>query len=1236
MRQALDAENRYRNFFRTSRDAAFITSEDGRWIDCNEAAVDLFGYDSQEQLQEVDVEGLYADPADRKAHIETVRQQGFVEAYPVDLRRKDGGIINALISSTAIEDERGELIGFQGTIRDVTRRRKMLETLQEERNLVNGILGTSPVCITVVNRQGQIVFANERAEDVLGLEKGEITDRVYNDPEWTITDFQGHPFPDKQLPFRQVMRTGKPVHNVEHAIEGPDGQRTLLSISGAPLLNPSGEVVRVVFAIEDVTEWERTQARLMRSEQKYRYLVEQSRDGIYLLYDGKLEFINSAFEEMFGVTQEEVRAPGFDFISVVAPESRPTIEQRERKLASGESLSSQYEFTAVDGDGDRLYVEVSVSYVRYRDGLATQGVVRDVTERKEAQAELERIEWLLRRQGAPDALEFHHRPSYGDITKLNSERLILDSVGSDTLEIMVSDIMSLLETSVAVYERNGDYAYGAFVSTWCQYLDAASRRLCDTDDNAEALSCGEWLCHETCWHESAKTAIETGEPTDIACVGGIRMYAVPIRAGDEIVGAINVGYGNPPTDAETIRQLAELYDVDPDTLMARASAYNPRPPFIVTVAKQRLHAVAKLIGETVERKRTERSLRKRVKELTCLHAVNRDMQQDLSVEELCQRIIEHLVPAMQFPEITVSQIELDGRRFTSQEVAGELSHSLKADVTVRSEICGQLSVSYSEPRLFLIPEEQDLLYSIAESLGRWLKSKQTQDALRESETRYRDLTESLEQVIYRADPDTFETTFVNPAVERVYGYTVEEWLGDPKLWERTVHSEDRERVLAAFEEMGEKAKPGKLQYRITRKDGVVRWVEDRVSWKRDKEGTPVAVTGVVSDITERKELEQKVRQRAKLAAVGQLAGGIAHDFNNILASVLLYAQMGLSRPDLPSGVRDALETIQEESRRGADLVDQILDFSRRSMMDTDTVRLVELVEDALSFLHRTIPEDIQLHTDLTSRPVRIEADANRIRQALINLTLNARDAMPGGGQLRIQVERLDLGPDAERPVADMPAGRWACLSISDTGTGMTEEIKEQIFEPFFTTKEEGKGTGLGLAQVYGIVKQHDGHIEVQTAAGKGSTFNVYLPLVEYKRERDDEKPKKQRLPGRGETIMVVEDADRLRRAVRAGLESLNYEVLTAINGHEALKAISCDDIDLVLTDVVMPEMRGEELLRELRARRPNLKTVAMTGYAVETDDESLKDAGFTDVIGKPFAIEELASIIRQALEGSGT
>jgi CheY-like chemotaxis protein len=199
---------------------------------------------------------------------------------------------------------------------------------------------------------------------------------------------------------------------------------------------------------------------------------------------------------------------------------------------------------------------------------------------------------------------------------------------------------------------------------------------------------------------------------------------------------------------------------------------------------------------------------------------------------------------------------------------------------------------------------------------------------------------------------------------------------------------------------------------------------------------------------------------------------------------------------------------------------------------------------------------------------------------------------------------------------------------------MTEEVKKQLFEPFFTTKEEGKGTGLGLAQVYGIVKQHDGHIEVQTAAGKGSTFNVYLPLVESKRERDDGKPKKQHLPGRGETILVVEDADRLRRAIRAGLESLGYEALTAINGHEALKAISRNGIDLVLTDVVMPEMGGEVLLRELRARRPNLKAVAMTGYAAETDNEGLSDGGFSSVIGKPFAIEELASIVRRTLDNS--
>ncbi len=390
---------------------------------------------------------------------------------------------------------------------------------------------------------------------------------------------------------------------------------------------------------------------------------------------------------------------------------------------------------------------------------------------------------------------------------------------------------------------------------------------------------------------------------------------------------------------------------------------------------------------------------------------------------------------------------------------------------------------------------------------------------------------------------------------------------------------------------------------------------------------------VINDTTIERQVQEQLYQQERLAAVGQLAGGIAHDFNNLLASIILYAQMPLREADLAPRTKHALETILEESHRAADLIQQILDFSRSAMMETEPLSLVALVEETLTLLRRTIPEHVRLATEMTRHPCIIQADATRIHQVLMNLALNARDAMPEGGELRVEVGRVALEPGEEPPGPDMPPGAWARLRVSDTGTGLSEEAQEHLFEPFFTTKEEGEGTGLGLAQVYGIVKQHEGFIDVDTAAGEGTTFDVFLPLV--RDDYDGEAAEGEEVPprGRGETVLVVEDAERLRQAIKAGLEMVGFQVITAANGREALEAVSEHKVDVVLTDVVMPHMGGKALLQRLRAEKPGLRMIAMTGHVMETDVQELRAAGFAEALPKPFSVEDLTRVMREVLDG---
>jgi CheY-like chemotaxis protein len=304
-------------------------------------------------------------------------------------------------------------------------------------------------------------------------------------------------------------------------------------------------------------------------------------------------------------------------------------------------------------------------------------------------------------------------------------------------------------------------------------------------------------------------------------------------------------------------------------------------------------------------------------------------------------------------------------------------------------------------------------------------------------------------------------------------------------------------------------------------------------------------------------------------------------------------------------------------------------------METRPVDMRTFVQESVDMLRRTLSESIALLLEVGSGKCVVNADPTRIQQVVMNLVVNARDAMPEGGELRLGLSRVRIRPGDEPPLAEMDAGQWICLAVSDTGTGIPPDVLPRIFEPFFTTKPKGEGTGLGLAQVYGIVKQHRGHVGVETEVGKGTTFRIYLPAQEM--QEVTETPQEERAArGKGETILVAEDEEKVRELSRRILESLGYQVLTAADGRKALEIYRTKEgVDLVLTDMVMPEMGGKELIQELRRENPHLKVAAMTGYVLAEDLQELKEEGNLEIVHKPLDTNTLARVVRHALDGDG-
>lgn len=478
--------------------------------------------------------------------------------------------------------------------------------------------------------------------------------------------------------------------------------------------------------------------------------------------------------------------------------------------------------------------------------------------------------------------------------------------------------------------------------------------------------------------------------------------------------------------------------------------------------------------------------------------------------------------------------------------------------------------------------------------------------------------------------------YVNARFEEMTQYTREEVLGKtPRILKSGEQPQEFYEVLWQTILAGEKWR-GEVVNR--RKDGTTYWESMVISPIVDGAGNVTHFAAIKEDITEQRQIQQETQQHERLAAVGQLAAGIAHDFNNILAVITLYTQLVHETADLDVKARGRLDTVLHQSERAAHLIQQILDFSRRAVVDRQPLNLAKVVQETIDLLQRTLPKNIVIQSDIQAgNLLQVKADATRMQQLVMNLCVNARDAMPDGGVLSIVMRRQVLQPDAdgqmERPLVGMSAGDWIELHITDNGIGMPADVQPRIFDPFYTTKAPGKGTGLGLSQVYGIVKQHNGFIDVSSRPGKDTTFSIYLPAMPVTAAADGNSKVLPVSAGGGETVLLVEDDPLTRQALIDSLEMLGYTVIVAVDGNEAFQIVQRQSaaIDLILTDYMMPNVDGRQLLEMLHAAGNVLPVVILTGHIMEMDLQDLRQFGLVDWVMKPIQLTQLSETLTGVL-----
>lgn len=506
--------------------------------------------------------------------------------------------------------------------------------------------------------------------------------------------------------------------------------------------------------------------------------------------------------------------------------------------------------------------------------------------------------------------------------------------------------------------------------------------------------------------------------------------------------------------------------------------------------------------------------------------------------------------------------------------------------------------------------------------------------LYESEQRFASLMKSFPVGVFRTDAGG-ECIYVNERYSAIEGITPEEAIGHG--WTKALHPDDRQRVCEQWRKTVESGGDFLMEYRLLTPSSRIVWVLTSAASLCDESGAVIGFLGNVMDITERKMLEEQVRQSQKMESIGRLAGGIAHDFNNLITIILGNAELALT--DLPADqhlLAEEVGTISEAAQRAAALTKQLLAFSRKQLLEPKPLNINRVVSALEKMLARLIGEDISLVTRLKSDVWQVMADPGQIEQIIMNLVVNSRDAMRQGGTLRIESSNVEFGESYVLGNPGVTPGSYVCLSVRDTGCGIPPELLSLVFEPFFTTKQAGEGTGMGLATVFGIVSQSNGRVTVESEPGKGTTFNVYLPRWEGAAEEEQAPESSLPLAPGTETVLLVEDEDGVRRLAKRILEAEGYRVIEAGGGFEALKLAAefGDLIDLLITDVVMPVISGRQLADQLSAVLPRLKVLYLSGYTADVIcPQGIMEDGVI-FLQKPFTRESLIQKLQQLTHSS--
>ncbi len=1171
-----------------------FTGIDGGFIRANETFCSLLGY-SERELQRMTFSQV-TFPEDRPTGSSMIQAaiSGGPKSACFEKRYvcKDGHLLWALVSSAFVEQPDPRLSLFITYIQDISKQKRAQEALSASETRFRTLVESAPSAIGI-GRDGVNIYVNQKYVQMFRLQDasnaiGHSLAEAWS-PEWReiILLQNQHRLAGEPAPTSwngtglRSDGTTFPVHVEASVVDLPDGPAALAFLT-------------------DITDLKRTEQQLKQSEALLRSFFELPLTGFCAFSPGKPGLrVNAHLRDTLGYTNDELSLIGLP--DITHPDDLAKYTQHADRLLVGELDHYSLQLRYIRKDGTARWAELKVGCVRSADGTPEFVCVyfQDITERKLSEDAIRRSEAHFR--------SYFELPLFG-IAITSLEKGFID-VNDRLCEILGYSRDELLHTDWAQLTHPDDLE--ADVREFTRLLAAEidtymiEKRFIRKDGRA-------------IWASVSVGCVRKPDGTVDYLVGNMQ----DITERKEV--EMNVQYLNRVYAVLSAVDAMILRERDQQTIFENACK----------IAVEEGHFRMAWIGLFDE----ANSLLKPVAAAgfveDYLRFINIDLKDPAqsggpSGQSLLTGKCTVCNDVEQDPHFAFWRDEALKRGYRSSAVA---------PIEVGGKVIAVMTLYASETNFFR-EEEMRVIERLASDVGFAIQfnrseaaRRQVEGELRSSEQRFREVVENMKEVFWMRDLPTRSILYISPAFEEVWGRSCASLLESPDTWQNSIHPQDRKRILALL--LKQEPGPYDETYRIIKPDGTVRWIHERAVPIKRQDGQGLHVIGTAEDITEHRILEEQFRQSQKMEGIGQLAGGVAHDFNNILAAVMMQAELTGMIDNLPQKVYENLRQIRSYAERGANLTRQLLLFSSRHVMQARDLNLNDSVVNLSKMLHRIIGEDVKLLLKLAPDLLITHADPGMIDQVLMNLVLNARDAMPSGGTLTIETRAYELSAEEAAQETELLPGHYLFLSVTDTGIGIDPNALEHVFEPFFTTKEPGKGTGLGLSIVFGIVKQHNGKISVKSEMGSGTTFQVILPAIHTVHFVEAQTIRRAARHG-NETILVVEDELEVRELTRVTLERAGYRVLTAANGPEALQMWHghAEQIQVLLTDILMSDrVTGYELANTLQRQNENLKVVFISGYSPETaGDRSLLTAG-TFVLQKPCPSQLLLETIRTALD----